>query len=75
RYGADPSVVGRTSRLAAPVYLGESDRDYLVVGILSPDAWLFWKRTDLVLPLRAGNGALADPERYLVERVIGRVAA
>ena len=74
RYGADPSVVGRTIRLAAPVYLGESDRDYLVVGVLSPDAWLFWKRTDLVLPLRAGNGALADPARYLVERVIGRVA-
>lgn len=75
RYGADPSVVGRTIRLAAPVYLGESDGDYLVVGVLSPDAWLFWKRTDLVLPLRAGNGALADPDRYLVERVIGRVAA
>jgi putative ABC transport system permease protein len=74
RYGADPGIIGRAIRLAAPARLGEPDGDYLVVGVLRADTWLFWKRTDFVLPLRAANGAFADPHRHPIERVIARVA-
>lgn len=74
RYGGDPSIVGRTIRLSAPEYLGEPDTDYRVIGVLDADTWLFWKRTDLLLPVRAANGALANPDTYLIERVIARTA-
>jgi putative ABC transport system permease protein len=73
RYGGDPAIVGRTIRLSAPAYLGQADTDYRVIGVLPADAWLFWKRTDFVLPLRAGKGALADPDAHLIERVIARL--
>lgn len=74
RYGGDPAIVGRTIRLSAPEYLGETNGEYRVIGVLGADTWLFWKRTDLVLPLRAANGALADPDKYMVERVVARAA-
>jgi putative ABC transport system permease protein len=73
RYGGDPAIVGRTIRLSAPAYLGRPDTDYRVIGVLPADAWLFWQRTDFVLPLRAGKRALADPDAHLIERVIARL--
>ncbi len=74
RYGGDPAIVGRTIRLDAPQYLGEPRADYRVIGVLQEGTWLFWKRADLVLPLQAGAGMLADPRRHLVEHVVGRLA-
>lgn len=73
RYGADPRIIGRTLRLEAPTYLGETGGDYTVIGVLSPTTWLFWRRTDLLFPLRTPNGGLDRPDAYLIERVIARL--
>jgi putative ABC transport system permease protein len=74
RYGSDPSVVGRTIRLSAPSYLAESNQDYRVIGVLDPGAWLFSRRTDVVLPLRSSAEVMANPTRGLIEHVVARLA-
>jgi putative ABC transport system permease protein len=60
RYGSDPQVVGRTIDLSPPEYLGEPGGGYVVIGVLAPETWLFWRRADLVLPLRASPALLAS---------------
>jgi putative ABC transport system permease protein len=73
RYGSDPRVVGRTIHLSTPEYLGEPDGGYLVIGVLAPETWLFWRRSDLVLPLRANPQLLSSPRERLVEHVVARL--
>lgn len=67
-------VLGRTINLSTPEYLGEPGDGYVVVGVLAPDTWLFWRRADLVLPFRAGPHLLSNPRERLIEHVIGRLA-
>ncbi|MGH9163089.1 MAG: ABC transporter permease [Vicinamibacteraceae bacterium] len=73
RYGGDPQVVGRTIDLSTPEYLGEPGGSYVVIGVLAPETWLFWRRSDLVLPLRAHPQLLSNPRERLVEHVVGRL--
>ena len=72
RYGGDPDVVGRLVDLSMPDYLGEPGGKHLVVGVLAPETWLFWRRFDLVIPFRARSQLLSDPRTRLIEHVIGR---
>jgi hypothetical protein len=74
RYGSDPQVVGRTINLSPPEYLGETGGGHLVIGVLAPETWLFWRRSDLVLPFRASPQLLSNPRERLVEHVVGRLA-
>ena len=73
RYGGDPGVVGRSIELSTPEYLEEPGGRHVVVGILPPQTWLFWRRFDLVLPFRAAPRLLTDPRMQLIEHVIARV--
>lgn len=73
RYGSDPQVVGRTIELSTPEYLGEPGGGYLVIGVLAPETWLFWRRSDLVLPFRANPKLLSNPRERLVEHVVARL--
>jgi putative ABC transport system permease protein len=73
RYGGDPQVVGRTIDLSTPEYLGEPGDGYLVIGVLAPETWLFWRRSDLVLPFRADPQLLSKPRERLLEHVVGRL--
>lgn len=73
RYGSDPRVVGRTIDLSTPEYLGEPGGGYLVIGVLAPETWLFWRRSDVVLPLRANPQLLSNPRERLVEHVVARL--
>jgi predicted permease len=74
RYGSDPAIVGRTIRLGAPAHLGVPDDEYEVIGVLGPEAWLFWKRSDVVVPIRPGHRISGDVEQYAWERIVARVA-
>jgi len=71
-YGGDPDVVGRMVDLSMPDYLGEPGGRHLVVGVLPPETWLFWRRFDLVTPFRAKSQLLSDPRTRLIEHVIAR---
>ena len=73
RYGGDPQVVGRTIDLSTPEYLGESGGGYLVIGVLAPDTWLFWRRSNLLLPFRANPQLLSNPRERLLEHVVARL--
>lgn len=73
RYRGDGGIVGRVINLAGPEYLEGADGGYRVIGVLPERAWLFWKRFDLVLPLRAGQARMNNPNRGLVERVVARL--
>lgn len=74
RYRGAPDIVGRVIRLAGPEYLHDIDGAYRVIGVLSPRVWLFWKRTDLVLPFRADANRGVSPEARVIERVAARLA-
>lgn len=73
RYGGDPQVVGRTIDLSIPDYLGEPGGRHLVVGVLAPQTWLFWRRFDLVTPFRASPKLVSDPRSRLIEHVVARL--
>ena len=73
RYGGDPGVIGRTVDLSLPDYLGQPGGRHLVVGVLAPQTWLFWRRFDLVTPLRADPKLLGDPRARLIENAIARL--
>jgi putative ABC transport system permease protein len=73
RYGADPRIVGRTIDLSTPEYLGEPGGGFLVIGVLAPETWLFWRRADLMLPFRANPQLLSNPRERLVEHVVARL--
>lgn len=74
RYRGAEGIVGRVIHLAGPEYLEGADGAYRVIGVLPQRAWLFWKRYDLVLPLRAGQARMNNPNRGLVERVVARLS-
>ena len=73
RYGGDRSIVGRTIRLSGPEFLADSSGNYVVVGILPQRFWLFWKRIEIVIPLRITPAQLADRRRPAIETVTARL--
>lgn len=74
RYRGAPDIVGRAIRLSGPEYLNDVDGDYRVIGVLPSSLWLFWKRTDIVLPFRPDANLDAYPNGRVLERVVGRLA-
>lgn len=75
RYRGAEGMVGRVIQLAGPEYLEGADGAYRVIGVLPERTWLFWKRFDVVLPMKAGQARMSNPNRGLVERVIARLDA
>jgi putative ABC transport system permease protein len=73
RYGGDPAVIGRTVDVSLPDYLDEPGGRHLVVGVLAPQTWLFWRRFDMVTPFRADPKLLGDPRAQLIEHVVARL--
>jgi putative ABC transport system permease protein len=73
RYRGAQGIVGRVIQLAGPEYLEGADGAYRVVGVLPARVWLFWKRFDLILPLKAGQARMNNPNRGLVERMVARL--
>lgn len=73
RYRGAEGIVGRVIQLAGPEYLEGADGAYRVIGVLPERTWLFWKRFDVVLPLKASQARMSNPNRGLVERVIARL--
>ncbi|HKE83099.1 MAG TPA: ABC transporter permease [Vicinamibacterales bacterium] len=74
RYGGDSRIIGRTIDLSGPAFLADSSGPYRVVGVLAPDVWLFYKRLEIVIPLRVSPEQLARRNRGAIETVIGRLA-
>jgi predicted permease len=73
RYGADPAIVGRRVELEGPSFLTDSNGSYTIIGVLPRPFWLFYTRTDFVIPMRASARQLNDPTEQLVQTVVGRV--
>jgi putative ABC transport system permease protein len=73
RYGADPAIVGRRVELEGPSFLTDSNGSYTIVGVLPKPFWLFYTRTDFVIPMRASAWQLNDPTERLVQAVLGRI--
>ena len=73
RYGADPAIVGRRVELEGPSFLTDSNGSYTIVGVLPKPFWLFYTRTDFVIPMRAAARQLNDPTERLVQTVVGRI--
>ena len=73
RYGADPAIVGRRVELEGPSFLTDSNGSYTIVGVLPKPFWLFYTRTDFVIPMRASARQVNDPTERLVQTVIGRI--
>ena len=74
RYLGAEGIVGRVVHLAGPEYLEGADGAYRVIGVLPARTWLFWKQFDLVLPLKADQARMSNPNRGLVERVVARLS-
>ena len=72
RYGADPTVVGRSIELAGPAFLPGGSGEYRVVGVLAPEFWLFSNRLEIVVPLRPPLEGPADRRRGALETVLAR---
>jgi putative ABC transport system permease protein len=75
RFGSDRSVVGRRVRLSGPEFLPDSSGEYLVVGVLPERFWLFWKRTEVFIPLRITLAQLSTRRRPAVETVVARMSS
>jgi putative ABC transport system permease protein len=73
RYGADPAIVGQRAELEGPSFLTDSNRSYTIIGVLPKPFWLFYTRTDFVIPMRASARQLNDPTERLVQTVVGRI--
>jgi hypothetical protein len=73
RYAGDPAVVGRVIHLSANDYFRGTTGPYRVVGILPRDLWLFWKRADLVVPMRFDAALAGDVNGGVVEHVLARL--
>lgn len=73
RYAADPAIVGRHIELEGPSFLTDSNGSYTIVGVLPKRFWLFYTRTDVVIPMRASARQLNDPTERLVQTVVGRI--
>jgi putative ABC transport system permease protein len=72
RYGADPAIVGSHADLEGPAFLSESSGRYTIIGVLPDTFWLFYSRTDFVIPMRGSPAQLADPNRRFISTVIAR---
>ncbi len=75
RYGGDPAIVGRHVELEGPRFLSDSNGGYTIVGVLPEPFWLFYTRTDFVIPMRASAQQLNDSKERLVETVVGRLSS
>lgn len=74
RYGGDPGIVGSTVDLEGPPFLTESNGRYTIVGVLPAQFWLFYSRTDFVVPMRASAKQMNDASRQLVATVLVRLS-
>lgn len=73
RYGRSPDLIGRSIPLSGPDYLQGSSGAYRVIGVLPRETWLFWKRADIVLPLRYATERAGDPAIGVIEHVVARL--
>lgn len=73
RYGGDATIVGSHVDLEGPGFLADSNGRYTIIGVLPERFWLFYSRTDFVIPMRASAQQLSDPTRRLVGTVIARL--
>jgi predicted permease len=73
RFAGDPAIIGRTIDLSTNDYFRGATGTYRVIGVLPRDLWLFWKRIDLVMPLRLDAAQSGDPNSPVVEHVIARL--
>lgn len=72
RYGADPTIIGRLIELGGPTFLADSSGDYRVIGVLSPEFWLFSNRLEIVVPLRMSPEQLANRRGSAIETVLAK---
>ena len=72
RYGADPTIIGRSIELVGPTFLAAGSGEYRVVGVLSPEFWLFSNRLEIVVPLRSSLQPLVDRHRGSLETVLAK---
>jgi putative ABC transport system permease protein len=72
RYAGDPAVVGSHVDLEGPRFLSGSNGRYTIIGVLPKTFWLFYSRTDLVIPMRASAAQLEDPKQRLIATVLAR---
>ena len=61
--------------LEGPRFLSDSSGRYTIVGVLPKTFWLFYSRTDFVIPMRASAKQLNDPKQRLVATVLTRWTA
>jgi putative ABC transport system permease protein len=59
--------------LDGPSFLSQGSGRYTIIGVLPPQFWLFYSRTDFVVPMRPSAEQLNDPKQRLVETVIARL--
>ena len=72
RYGADPTIIGRSIELVGPAFLADGGAEYRVVGVLSPEFWLFSNRLEIVVPLRSTPEPPVDRHRGDLETVLAK---
>lgn len=72
RYGGDPTIVGRSIELSGPTFVPDSSGTYQVIGVLTPEFWLFSRRIDLVVPLRPSPDEVGNRRRSEVEIVLAK---
>ncbi len=72
RYAGDPAIVGSHVDLEGPSFLSDSNGRYTIIGVLPARFWLFYTRTDFVIPMRASARQLNDPRSQLVHHVVAR---
>ena len=72
RYGADPTIIGRSIELVAPPFIQDEGADYRVVGVLAPEFWLFSNRLEIVVPLRSPLEPPVDRHRGALETVLAK---
>lgn len=73
RFGGDAAILGQTIRLAGPEYLHGSDGSYTVIGVMPDSFWLFWKRSDVLVPLRASAKQMSERRTAFIDQVLGRL--
>lgn len=73
RYASDPSIIGSQVDLEGPSFLSDSSGRYTIIGVLPARFWLFYSRTDFVVPMRVSPAQLTDPNQRLVETVVARL--
>ena len=72
RYGADPTIIGRSIELVAPPFIEDEGADYRVVGVLAPEFWLFSNRLEIVVPWRPALEPPVDRRRGALETVLAK---